>query len=276
MRISPSASRLAGIALVAFASVASAQTVRRGTVVVSVHDSTGAVIPNAELTLTKGLKDVLARGRTNDAGEATLPFEVSDSTELQVTMRKLGYPRTDHFFDGAPDGHNWLAITVPALKGTALAPVKVTAQADLRRKSYYLDADDIENADGYLDNGWDVVKRLRPDMLTSRGGCSTGVQQIWVNGKWIRLPLPPTGIAASRARVGVPPRARFSYAAVSVLSDISPEHIQEIIYHDCLENVTNVGAVNAIMVILKPGVVYQENVGSFVDDVPAKPVDPKK
>ena len=53
MRISPIANRLAGIALVALASVAGAQTAKRGTVVVSVHDSTGAVIPNAELTLTK-------------------------------------------------------------------------------------------------------------------------------------------------------------------------------------------------------------------------------
>jgi hypothetical protein len=276
MRISPIAIRLAGIALLSVATAAGAQTARRGTVVVSVHDSTGAVIPNAELTLTRGLKDIIGRARTDDAGEATLAFEVSDSTDLQVTMRKIGYPRTDRFFEGAPSGHDWLAITVPRLKGNTLEAVKVTAQEDLRHKSYYLDADDIENANGVLDNGWEVVKRLRPDMLTSRGGCSTGAQQIWVNGKWIRLPLVPVGIVASRARVGVPPRARFSYAAVSVLSEIEPEHIQEIIYHDCFDRVTNVGASNAIMVILKPGIAYQENVGSFVDDLPAKPADKKK
>ena len=56
------------------------------------------------------------------------------------------------------------------------------------------DADEIESADRpSMDNGWEVVKQLRPVMLTSRGGCATGVQEIWVNGKHIRLPLLPTG-----------------------------------------------------------------------------------
>src|SRR5262249_2406655 len=110
-----------------------------------------------------------------------------------------------------------------------------------------------------------VVKRLRPDMLTSRGGCNTGVQEVWVNGKRIRLPLLPTGMVAARARVGAPPRARFSYVAVSVLSEILPEHIQEIIYHDCFDaTMAAVGSTNAIFVVLKPGVTYVQDVGSFV------------
>jgi hypothetical protein len=102
-------------------------------------------------------------------------------------------------------------------------------------------------------------------MLTSRGGCNTGAQEVWVNGKRIRLPLYPTGLAAARAFVGVPPHARFSYVPVSVLSEIAPEHIAEIHYHDCFDtSMAAVGNNNAIFVILKPGVYYQQDVGSFV------------
>ncbi len=79
------------------------------------------------------------------------------------------------------------------------------------------------------------MKRLRPDMLTSRGGCDTGVQEVWVNGKRIVLPLLPSGMAATRAFVGAPPRTRFSYVPITVLSEIAPEHIQEMIYHDCFD-----------------------------------------
>jgi hypothetical protein len=72
-------------------------------------------------------------------------------------------------------------------------------------------------------------------------------------------------LAAVRARVGVPARARFSYIPVSVLSDIAPEHILEINYHDCFDSsMAAVGSVNAMFVVLKPGVVYKQDVGSFV------------
>ena len=159
--------------------------------------------------------------------------------------------------------------------GSILNQAIVTAEGDLKRKSYHLDADDIERADMPLDNGWEIVKRLRPDMLTSRGGCDSGVREVWVNGKRIRLPLLPTGMVLARARVGVPPRARFSLAAVSIMSEISPEHIQEINYHDCFDtSMAAVGNNDAIFVVLKPGVTYQENVGTFVSDEPASRTRP--
>ena len=205
---------------------------------------------------------------------------VRDSTDLDVTMRKIGYSRADRFFSAGPHDTANITLTIAPIRTATLAPVKVTAQADLLRKSYYLDADDIEKYDRPLDNGWEVVKRLRPDMLTSRGGCSTGVQEIWVNGKRIRLPLMPVGMAATRARVGVPPRARFAYAPVTVMSEIAPEHIQEISYEDCVSTkMAAVGSVNAMFVVLKQGVVYQQDVGSFVVDSaekPSTPADKKK
>ena len=86
-------------------------------------------------------------------------------------------------------------------------------------------------------------------MLTSRGGCATGVREIWVNGKRIRLTLLPTPMVRERARVGAPVNARFGYVPLVVLSEIAPEHIQELVYHDCFDtSVAAVGSNDAIFV----------------------------
>jgi hypothetical protein len=256
--------------LLALATVSRAQSTR-ATVRVIARDSSGAPIPAAELTISRGLHDIVASGTTDDAGRATLSVNVKDSTDLQVTLRKIGYKRTDHFFSARP--HDTSVVTIVSGRPLkTLAPVTVTAERNARWKSYHLDADDIEKADMPFQNAWDVVKRLRPDMLTSRGGCATGAREAWVNGKRIRLPLRPIGLAAAEARVGVPPHARFSYVPVSVLSDIAPEHIAEITYHDCFDtSMAAVGSTDAIFVVLKPGVIYQQDVGSFVLDTPERP-----
>lgn len=239
----------------------------RSFVRVTARDSTGAPVSAAELTVTRGLRDVVAHGVTDSAGRSVLAVDnIKDSTDLQVVMRKIGYPRGDRFFTLSP--HDTAAVSVVvAPRRTTLEAVKVNASADLRWKSYHLDADDIAKSDIPFTDAWDVVKRLRPDITRSRGGCATGVQEVWINGKRIRLPLPPTGMALARARVAAPPGARFSYIPVSVLSDIAPEHIEEMTYRDCFDHsMAAVGSVNALFVVLKPGVTYQENVGSFVLD----------
>jgi hypothetical protein len=265
MRIVPLFAR-AAVASVSLALAAGAQ-LPTGFVKVTARDSTGAPVPGAELVVTKGLRSVVAAGVTDSLGHSVIPIQVNDSTDLQVTMRKIGYRRGDHFFAVGPKDTAHVTIVV----GRALlAPVRITEEASLRIKSYYLNADQIEAAGGNpADNAWDVVKRLRPDILTSRGGCGTGVREVWVNGKWIRLTLLPTPMERERARVGAPPNARFGYVPLVVLSEIQPEHIQEIMYHDCFDNsVGTVGSNNAIFIQLKPGVVYQQDVGSFVVDQP--------
>ena len=259
-RFTPVLAIIAGLA-----SAASAQTAARTLVRVTARDSTGAVIPSAELTVTRGLREVIARGTTDDGGHAVLPVDLKETEDLQVTMRKIGYSRGDRFFEAKPQGTADVTTTVARRPMTELAPVTVIAQRDLKRASYHLDADQIDSANVFADNAWELIKRMRPDMLTSRGGCATGAREVWVNGKRIRLPLYPTGMAAARAFVGVPPRARFSYVPVSVMSDIAPEHILEINYHDCFDtSMAAVGSVDAIFIVLKPGVVYQQDVGSFV------------
>lgn len=260
----------AAATLAASASLAGAQT-PRATLKITARDSTGAPVPQAELTVTRGLKDVVARGTTDENGEGVLSVELKDSTDFNVTMRKVGYTRGDRFVSTGPRDTSAVAITVGHIQNQ-LAAVKVTAhRGDPRFTSYHLDADEIEASNEPMENAFDVVKRLRPVMLTSRGGCGTGIRNVWVNGKRIRLPLPPTRVDAQEARVGTPIDARYSYVAVSVLQTIAPEHIEQLDYHDCFDtSMAAVGNNNALFITLKPGVAYQENVGSFVDDVPAK------
>ena len=272
--MSRSCSLLLGFAAFAsFAAAAGAQSATRAVVHVSARDSSGVPVQKAELTLVHGLRDVVARGTTDNEGQGTLIVpDVKDSSDYQIVMRRIGYPRTDRFFSVGPRDTAKIELIVGRATNM-LAPMKVTAEADVLRKSYYLDADDIANSEWHFVNGWDVLKRLRPDMLTSRGGCETGAQEVWVNGKRIRLPLLPTGMARATALVGVPSRARFTYVPVSVLSEIEPEHIESITYHDCFDHtMAAVGSVNAVFVVLKPGVVYQENVGSFVVETVAENV----
>lgn len=256
---------MAVVALSTVSALAGAQTKSQGFVRVTAHDSSGAPIPDAEVTVHAGLKDVVAQTRTDSDGHAVLSVPAKDSTDYSLTLRKIGYVRGDRFFAVAPKDTAAVNIIVPRPSAAALAPMQVTATQTSKYYSYDLYADEIENASGWMGNAWEVVKRLRPGMLTSKGGCATGAQEVWVNGKRIRLPLYPTGLAAARARVGVPPGARFSYVPVSVMSDIAPEHIAEIHYHDCFDHsMAVVGNNNAIFITLKPGVIYQQDVGSFV------------
>jgi hypothetical protein len=253
------------LAVFTFAAVAGAQQTDRAFVRITAHDSSGAPITGAEITVRSGLKDVVAQTTTDDEGRGMVSLTAKDSSDFQLTMRKIGYTRGDRFFSVGPHDTADVDIIVPRPSTNTLAPVKVTADRMSRYDTYDLYSDEIENADGWMGNAWEVVKKLRPVMLTSRGGCATGAQEVWVNGKRIRLPLYPTGLAAARAFVGVPPRARFSYVPVSVLSEIAPEHIAEIHYHDCFDHsMAAVGSNDAIFIVLKPGVIYQENVGSFV------------
>ena len=265
----------AALFVAALASIGDAQGAPSAVVRVVAVDSSGAPVRSAEVTITRGLRDVVARGTTDSLGSAALVVpSLMDSTDLQVTMRKIGYARADRFFAAAPHDTTFVGLMVPRPL-TTLAPVKVSAEADLKWKSYHLDADDIANSTVPFVDAWDVVKRMRPDMLTSRGGCDTGIQEVWVNGKRIRLPLLPIGMAAARAFVGTPPRTQISYVPITVLSEIAPEHIEELTYHDCFDrSMAVVGSVNALFVVLKPGVEYVQDVGSFVVETTADKPNP--
>ena len=115
LKIGGAASALA----LATATAGGAQT-PRSFVRITVRDSTGALVPSAELTVTRGVHEVLAHGATDAGGHAVLPGEVKDSTDLQVTMRKIGYKRSDRFFEIGPNGTADVTLTVAPPRATDL------------------------------------------------------------------------------------------------------------------------------------------------------------
>lgn len=251
-------------AVTLLASVAGAQGDKHAFVRVVARDSAGAAIPGAEVKVTKGFKDVVIYRNTDEQGQAVFPVDVKDSSEFQVAVRKIGYKRGDRVFEVGP--HDTAVVNVVVAVAPPINAVKITAKRNHEDKynSYDLGADEIDSFDGWLESGWDVVKKLRPVMLTSRGGCATGAQEVWVNGKRIRLPLRPTREETQKALANVPLRARFTYTPLSVLLSIAPEHIAEIHYHDCFDtSMAAVGNNDAIFVTLKPGVVYVQDVGTY-------------
>jgi hypothetical protein len=154
-----------------------------------------------------------------------------------------------------------------------LPSVTVTAAADLRRKSYHIDADDIAGASDYVNDALDIVARLRPDMITSRAGSPSGrssmcpaMQDIWVNGR--RYPADfviANPLAVSRAKGIGRGLQRTKPGTVTILSEIQPEHIAEMNYRDCFDDtMKRTGTNNALFVTLKPGVSYKLGYGTFV------------
>jgi carboxypeptidase family protein len=266
------------------------------TVVVRVSDSTNAPVADADVSVVRGVANVVAHTTTNAAGRARLSVPPGEAN-LQLVARKIGYQPLYRFFTSPRADSTTLAVTLSRTVAV-LAPVNVTANEDLKRKSYHLDADDIANSNRAMIDATDVFK-LRPDMMTSRGGAKAcevpwtdhdgWIENVWVNGVRVMLPVvdsqyvagrkPALGIGSppprpnpriSRVRAPQAPKPAFTQfshidTVLSILHSIKPEHIAEITYHDCFD--TSIGKPHdgmAMFIALKPGIGYDEGVGSYV------------
>lgn len=230
----------------------------RAVVRVFVVDSSGAAVTNAELAVLRGLKDVIAHGTTDAYGRASLAF-AAGSGEYDIVIRKLGYPRSDRVFEAAANDTIALSIVVPSPIARQLDVVKIAAKEDLKTRVYSIDADGIAASTRLLFNAWDIVTKLRPDMAGGRAPCGGEGLNLWVNGTRIRF-VPTNDMAVARERI-----SRRASDIVFALYEIQPEHIAEMRFRDCFDTtVPDVGGSNALFVVLKPGVVYEPGVGSYV------------
>jgi hypothetical protein len=240
------------------------------TVRVHVSDSLGAPIGDAEVTLMRGLKEVIATARTNAGGDHEFIVDL-DSTDYSIVARKVGYKRGDRFI--AVERNLVIAPVVMNQILGSLPSVTVTAAADLRRKSYHIDADDIAASRTVVNDALDIVTYLRPDMITSRAGSPSGrssscgtMQDLWVNGR--RYPanfVIPDQFVVTRARNKGRGLQRTNPGTITMLSEIRPEHVSEMNYRDCFDdNMKRIGTNNAVFITLKPGVAYRQGRGTFV------------
>jgi hypothetical protein len=257
-----------------------AQTVVR----VRVVDTAGAPVANVDVAILHGLNTVAASGTTDDAGMRSLTIPRGGG-DFQIVVRRIGFQRSDQFFRADRDS---VALRMVLRRATQQLPtVNVTAEQDLRRKHYHVDADEIASSTRPIIDGLDILTKLRPDIIYSRvpsGADACGLFYIWVNGQLIQFAPVNDALAmktaqARRAARATPHIGATGLATVpvnvqSVLASIHPEHIAEINYADCNDfSVEKTRARNAVFVTLKPGIGFEPGTGSFVADLPGRATD---
>ena len=270
------------------------------TVAVHVLDSASAPIADAEVSIVRDLSASVARGTTDIRGRSSLSVPRS-SGSLQLAVRRIGFQRGYRFFT-LPTADS-LTLELRLVRNVvSLAPVTIAASEDRKRKSYHLDADDIENSTRSMIDGTDIFK-LRPDMMTSRGGavaCAVPytqrdgwIESVWINGVRVALPVVDSAYVKGREHAlgigSAPPRPNprllrsgsrgqmrgplppaftaFSHidTVLSILQSIKPEHIAEITYHDCFDmSIGKNHSDMAMFIVLKPGIGYENGGGSYV------------
>lgn len=267
--------------VIAWASAAAAQSSDLA-IRVRVADSASAPIANAEIKVMRGIATLLAVGTTDSTGGRRLSVP-RGSGEVEVVVRRLGYQRRAQFVHAEADSIDLEVRLVQAPQ--TLAAVRVTAREDLNRKRYHLSADDIAGSTRLIIDGLDVVSKLRPDMIDPPGAgfyTSCGLYSIWINGRRIIDPPIDDGLAAkaSMLRRGAqlaasPGRPPHYYGVMnvpigvqSVLAKLHAEHIEEMTYVSCRDTKSpeRLHGQNALFIVLKQGVSFDEYRGSFVPD----------
>jgi hypothetical protein len=262
---------------------------------VRVIDTAGIAVDGAEATILVGLSESKASGTTDPSGHVSL-IVAQPQGDYQLVVRKIGYNRSDQFFRGKSGRLSFDVVMHRTAQ--SLAAVKVTAQEDLKRKSYFIDADEIaQHADELIDAS-DILRRLKPDMVCGRvcspwggvppsvrtaaracpisstnpGGCPRATRSsgpssamsrtsAWVNGR--RILTIATDPACQAGRRGA--LTGLSPGTLQVLCEIRPEHVEQIKYLDDWDNsVGKVGSNNALFIVLKEGVVYEPGQVSYV------------
>jgi len=293
-----------GIALliaICLTSRASAQTLHQARVNVIVRDSAGAPVAGAEASVVQGLNTSRAGGTTDDRGRISLSIAdvASSHDDYQLVVRKIGYTRGERFFRFLRDTVT-LELSLRRVP-QELAPVVVTAEEDIKRKSYHIDAEAIANSNRVLIDATDILAKLRPDMICGRS-CQPMASiaartrnpvracpglafsqptrcpvdntppspntNVWVNGMRLRLVIPDE-VAMAR-QTGL--LAGLMPGTMTVLSEIKPEHIAEMTYVDELDSsIGKIGSEGGLFIVLKEGVVYEPGKQSYIAEAPAKP-----
>lgn len=263
-------------ATLALAPGAGAQAPGTGAIRVRVTDPAGAPVPDATVTLVRGMKDVIAEGTTGADGVRILTAPAT-ADEVQLVVRRIGFARADQFLVRL--AADTLPVTVALTRSaTALDAVKVTDRQTIRRRRLSIDAEAIAASRLPITDALDVVESLRPVMiygLVGYGEFCKGLEHVWVNGRNIRNMAPPDAVALRQGQVNamrrVTPRLKrygrnsLSVDVQSVLSSIRPEHIATMHATDCNDPVVkNDRSRAAVFVTLKPGVQFSERRGSYV------------
>lgn len=292
MRAARGAGTALAILFVAGTTTARGQGAQKLSVEIRVRDTANVPVSGADVAIVRGINAVQAAGTTADDGRIMLQVDVVPG-DLQLVTRKIGYERADRFFRASAESLSFDVVLRRAVQ--QLDPVRVTAREDIKRKSYHIDADEIAAHADVLFDASDILAKLRPDMICGRScrpmassvvrvqtparacpslvflevrtRCPTSeslpslATNVWVNGQRIRL-VAPDEVAVARQH-GI--LAGLLPGTMTVLSEIKPEHIEEITYIDSTDNTVGmVGSNDAMFIVLKRGVGYEPGKPSYV------------
>jgi hypothetical protein len=251
---------------------ATLQAQRRDSVTLTLRviDSAGAAVRAADVLVSTRGGSTIARGQTDSVGRAKIAV-ARDTVPLELLVRRIGFKPYR------------LDLTLPATIGIVLADlpyaldtVSVDARGSVRHRNYFIDSTSIANSDRLIFDGWDLLRKLRPRIIEGPvPGICPGVEEVWVNGKWIPpetvvindlvVAREPRISARARTHVFKMPEASPRITTMSALAMIRPEHIAELTFHDCFDYaIKGTHSMNAVFVVLKPGIGFDPAKGSYV------------
>jgi hypothetical protein len=262
--------------------LAGAGTVRaqsRDTAVIWVRvvDRAGAPIERAEVVIRTRSGTMIQRGVTDTAGAVTLIVN-RDSLAEQLLVRRLGFePRTQAI--SLPLDRSVTLTVMLAANAQHLDAIQVSERESIRRRIYYIDSASIAHSPRLVQNAWDVLSKLRPDIAYGRDpqNYCPGVQELFVNGKWIppetvvtndilQMRETHSGAAATpHLAEGATPLDYGRMATISALSMIKPEHIAEMTFRDCRDKpIAGMHSTSAVFVVLGLDIGFDPATGSYV------------
>ena len=263
---------------------------RAAIVHVQVADTAGSPLPGVTLTILRTRQqEALFVGTSDNAGKHTFSF-TPESVNYQIVVRKVGYIQTARLVPVRPGDTLALTLRMARLP-PQLDTVKVT-ERQLPSKRYFLGSAEIMASDKPIDDAYDAIRELSPVMVMGDGArLCRGVSSVWINGqRWTNTPPPDPGVTVDHTPAGSmrpPPRAlppAFRMApppspmalgtrsVMGLLMAINKEHIEQMRYVNCWDtSMPGIGGMDAVFVVLKPGISFNLQRGSYVDSTATPP-----
>ncbi len=240
---------------------------------VLVLDTAREPVAGATVVILRGPPpgQALHEGTTDAAGRCTFAF-VPDSGPYRFVARRIGYAQTTRPLAVAAGDTLFVPLSLARLP-PMLDTVRIEARA--LSNDYFLDSTAILRAarDPAIENVYDVLMRLRPNMLGDHGRICDDIAFVWVNGHRVRLDetlsIPPRDVL-------IDPRTRLRkrhLAPTDILAGIRPGDIASMQYKNCWDtSMPGIGSENALYITLKPGIAFDEARGSYrIDSIPRSP-----
>jgi hypothetical protein len=222
----------------------------------------------------------ILHGRTDLNGSFTF-HATADTGTFALAARKIGFRPAQVPLRFDPGDTLTAEVELEPTTTPELPGVRVEAA---RGRNYFIDSAEIAATRGrVIDNAFDILRKLRPDMLGDKGRCpGLPVDNIWINGRRVLFmaAIQSAVQRGSSGAGGAVVRRRGASTSKptsepdlvdSVLASIKRADVAEIRYVNCWDvSMSGMGTNNAIYVVLKPGVTWDYGLGSHADSNTAR------